>query len=272
MSTPSLPPLALASWQPTRDTLQGYVTILGRLRAGLTPPQPHWQHISVRVGTGGLTTTPLSLPDGGRLEMRLDLEQHSLIVDSRTSWQLALAGQPPQTLGETVIAKLAEEGWMPPIDAGTLSPDGAWDRQAIAAYWQALTFTHAVLAEFRAGLPGSTTPIQLWPHHFDLAVNWFSGRKVPGYDPEDLEWADEQMGFGFSTGDGGIPDPYYYVTAYPWPEAIVESPLPALAHWHREGWNGAVLRYDALLAASDPSRLLLSFLRRAQEAGAACMI
>jgi hypothetical protein len=272
MKTAPLPPLELAAWQPTRDTLQGYAKVLGHIRGHLTPPQPHWQHISLRVGSGGLTTTPMPLPDGGHMEMRLDLRQHRLVAnDGAAPWELVLGGRSPRAFGEAVAATLAQRGLALTRDLATGSSDSVYDRQAVEDYWQTLTFVEGVMTAFRAGLPGNPTPIQLWPHHFDLAVTWFSGRKVPGYDPDDVEWADEQMGFGFSTGDGGIPDPYFYVTAYPWPEVIAETPLPAPAYWHREGWNGAVLHYKGLLTVPDPGSLLLAFLRTTQAAGAICM-
>ena len=271
MMTSPLPRLELAAWQPTRDTLQGYAKVLGRIRAALTPPQPHWQHISLRVSPDGLTTTPMPLPKGGHMEMLLDLRQHRLLVGGDAAWELPLAGQSPRAFGEAVAAMLAQQELTLAIDLATASSEGVYDRQAVEDYWQALTFVHGVMAQFQAGLPGMATPIQLWSHHFDLAVTWFSGRKVPGYDPENLEWADEQMGFGFSTGDGGIPDPYFYVTAYPWPDAIVQNPLPVPATWHSEGWNGAVLLYEGLPGTSDPERLLLDFLRTSQAAGAALM-
>ena len=43
-------------------------------------------------------------------------------------------------------------------------------------------------------------PVVLWPHHFGLAVLWFSGHPAPDQDPANAEYADEQMNFGFSTG------------------------------------------------------------------------
>ncbi len=271
MKTSLLPRLELAAWQPTRDTLQGYAKVLGRIRAALTPPQPHWQHISLRVSPDGLTTTPMPLPEGGRMDMLLDLRQHRLVVGGGAPWELQLAGQSPHAFGEAVAAMLAQQGLALALDLATARTDGVYDRGAVEDYGRALTFVHGVMAQFQAGLPGKATPTQLWPHHFDLAVTWFSGRKVPGYDPDDHEWADEQMGFGFSTSDGGIPDPYFYVTAYPWPEAIVQTPLPVPATWHSEGWNGAVLLYEALLGTPDPERLLLDFLRTTQAAGSAQM-
>jgi hypothetical protein len=141
----------------------------------------------------------------------------------------------------------------------------------VRSFWRTLAQIDAVLKEFRAGLRRESSPVQLWPHHFDLALNWFSGRLVPDQDPDDAEYADEQMNFGFSTGDEGIPEPYFYVTAYPVPAGWMEATLPDEAYWQAAGWTGAVLPYGAVSAAADGRRLLLSFLMKLQEAGAALM-
>jgi len=43
-------------------------------------------------------------------------------------------------------------------------------------------------------------PVVLWLHHSDLADLWFSDHLLPGQDPANVEYADEQMNLGFSTG------------------------------------------------------------------------
>ena len=129
----------------------------------------------------------------------------------------------------------------------------------------------AVFKRFKGTLREETGPVQLFPHHFDLSMNWFSGRLVPGVDPADEESADEQMNFGFVTGDEGIPDSYFYATAYPQPEGLTDQPLPDGAVWQTEGFNGAVMMYETVVAASDPEGLLLQFLQAAQRAGSALM-
>jgi hypothetical protein len=129
----------------------------------------------------------------------------------------------------------------------------------------------AVLKTFKGGLREETSPVHVFPHHLDLAMNWFSGRLVPGADPSDEERADEQMNFGFVTGDGSISEAYVYATAYPAPGGWADLTLPAGAYWHKEGWTGAILPYAALCDAEDASALLLTFLCEVQRHGAKAM-
>jgi hypothetical protein len=86
----------------------------------------------------------------------------------------------------------------------------------------------AALACLAAHEPAAS-PRRVWPHHFDLAtlVELGEGRS---------------LGFGMSPGDGSYDEPYFYATPWPYPPSDATLPeLPSGAHWHREGWTGAVL-------------------------------
>lgn len=278
MSHSIFPALALAEWQPTRDTLQIYSKVLGKIRRALTPPQKHWWHISLRVVPQGLTTTPIPLSDAdddATFEMILDLQQGQLIVTTSRngSWRTPLAGQSAKEFCDMTLAALGRMGIAVEIDRSLFADESARVFEVAAAknYGQVAVNIDRVLKQFKAELPGETGPVQLWPHHFDLSLLWFSGRKVPGVDPAEEENADEQMNFGFSTGDEGLPEPYFYITAYPWPVGITDAPLPAGAVWHTESWKGALLRYDTLLGTNQPEEKLLAYLRAAYQAGSSLM-
>ncbi|MEM9459305.1 MAG: hypothetical protein AAGF11_34315 [Myxococcota bacterium] len=114
---------------------------------------------------------------------------------------------------------------------------------------------HAVVAE----IPGMG-PVHCWPHHFDTASLHV------------LEGEGESMrsvGVGLSPGDGGYPEPYVYVT--PWPYPAGELPVLPWGHWHTEGWTGAVLRGSDLLREPESTRStrLMEMIRVAHRVGAA---
>ena len=274
MTQYSFPPLSLAGWQATRDTLHRYAQVLGKIRRALTPRQKHWWHISLRATATGLTTTPV--PAGSMtFEMELDLLRHRLAVDTSLgqAWHNPLRGQSATTFCAEALAMLNCLGIQPAIDRSLFesTQPGAHDVAAVERFWQALSQVDALLKRFKGELREETSPVQLWPHHFDLSLVWFSGRLVPGVDPGDEEMADEQMAFGFSTGDETIPEPYFYVTAYPLPPALPEADLPYGVVWQTEGFQGAVLRYESLVGAEAPGEMLLTYWRDLQQAGARLM-
>ena len=91
---------------------------------------------------------------------------------------------------------------------------------------------------------------------------------MPDVDPADAENADEQMNFGFVTGDGSVAEAYFYATAYPSPDDLTQGELPEDAYWHTEGFTGAVMPYAAIAETTDGRARLLDFLSVAQQAGA----
>lgn len=266
-------PLPLTSWHPTRDTLHTYARLTGQIRRALTPPQKHWWHSSLRASACGLTTTPMAAEDR-TCELTLDLTSHDLTVTTSKGdwWDVPLEGQSTRELSAGVLTILETIGVKPAIERQPFKTESTnpYDVDAVETYWQALSQIDLLLKRFRAELREETSPVQLWPHHFDLALVWFSGRRVPDADPENAEEADEQMGFGFSTGDDQFAEPYFYVTAYPWVEGLAQTQLPAGARWQQQGWRGAVLP-ACQLSESDPQEHLLAFWRTAQAAGAARM-
>jgi hypothetical protein len=274
MAQRRFPPLPLAEWRDTRDTIHHYSQVLGAVRRSLMPPQKHWWHISLRAAAVGLTTTPI--PAGGMtFEMLLDLTTHELGISTSEGdwWDMSLRGQSVHQFYRDTLEALRTLGIQIEIDSKKFEDRErrTYDTIAVEDYWQALSQIDILLKQFKGELRQETSPVQLWPHHFDLSLVWFSGRLVPGQDPNDPENADEQMGFGFSTGDEGIREPYFYVTAYPWPEGLEATELPPGAYWNTDGWNGAVLPYAELVGAPDADNKLLGFWRAAHGAGAARM-
>jgi hypothetical protein len=264
------PPLVLADWQATRDTVHSYAEVLGAVRGALSANQKHSGHRSLLAAAAGLTTTPI--PSGPQtFELLLDLAGHRLAISTShgRAWEHRLRGQSQAAFLDEVTGALATLGINTNLDRNQYghAAAGVYDVAAVERFWAALSQIDQVLKRFRGELRGETSPVQLWPHHMDLAMLWFSGRRVPGHETEKPALADEQMNFGFSTGAGGIPEPYFYITAYPLPDGLGATPAPAGAEWHTEGWQGAVMLYSKLVGAPDAEERLLAYLRTYQAAG-----
>jgi hypothetical protein len=100
----------------------------------------------------------------------------------------------------------------------------------------------SVLEQLRADEPeGNSSLVQLWPEHFDLAIELGSG-------PDGT-----RANFGASPGDDGHPEPYFYVG--PW-SAEVSGEL-----WNATGFRGAELTYSELIAADEQRSTALDFMR-----------
>ena len=270
-----LPDMSLQAWRPTRDSLHQLARILGKLRGHAMPRSKHWWHITLQVTARGLTTTPFPC-SGNYLELSLDLVAHSLVIESSDGWRVTrpLIGQTEAGLCRWITDSLsvADAG----LDAELLAAFDnqqalSYDSAAIDRFRRTINWVNGAFRAFKGGLRQETGPVQIFPHHMDLSMNWFSGRRVPGVDPADEEAADEQLNFGFVTGDNSIPDAYFYVTAYPAPAGWINLELPQGAYWHTQGWTGAILPYAAVVASDMSLELLLGYLQTLQAHGADLM-
>ena len=273
-----LPPLILKDWRETRDILQKYAQMIGTIREKMSTPHPHWWHISLRVSDRGLITTPIPKnknTPGQTFEIILDLKNHHLIIESnfREAMRIKLTGQSLCALCEETCSLLTDIGVVLPIDKEKFADgkSGKYDESAASDYWSLLEEINRITNKFRSELSGERCPVQLWPHHFDLSMSWFSGRLVPGKDPDDVESSKEQMMFGFSTGDDAIVDAYFYITAFPVPDGLQNLQISENAKWNTNGFQGSVMKYESFAGASNPEEKLLTYFRTFQKAGAGLM-
>src|ERR1022692_173128 len=76
------PGASYEQWRATCDTLHAHTQVLGKLAAGLAPPEPQLQHAALRLTARGWETAPLPAPDGsGSLVVALDLRSHEAVVE-----------------------------------------------------------------------------------------------------------------------------------------------------------------------------------------------
>ena len=276
MTTRLFPPLDDPVLPGTRDALHAYAAVLGKWLTTSRSPRKHWWQGSLLPSVGGLTTGVLyGVID---YEIELDLLLGRLRVRTSEGAELVepLRGQAAAELARGISSFLTSNGideqHTPSDDAyaDTQSHTGTYSAacaRTVARAWSSIAST---LEELRAGIREETSAIHLWPHHFDLSMVWLPGDKLPGQDPlslEAAETADKQMNFGFTLGDNTIAEPYFYVTAYPPPDAPPALPLPEGAVWQTEGFTGVTLRYRRLMTTADPRRFLLDLWRDLLSAG-----
>ena len=259
MITPRFPQLDAGAITETRDALHAYARVMGGWLASIRTKRKHWWHASLRPSLTGLTSGVVHAD--ADFELQLDFISSQLRVRTpEKRFGKDLSGQPAADVAAWLDDTLAGIG----VDASQAPGDKVRGDDSFTAYsteqaahlQQALASVTAALENFRAGIREETSPIQVWPHHFDLSMIWLPGPKVPDQDPANEEYADKQMNFGFVFGDESFAEPYFYVTAYPLPDALPNVQLPAGTTWKSEGFSGAVLLYKDLVEVSDPAAYL----------------
>jgi len=117
----------------------------------------------------------------------------------------------------------------------------AIDRDALEELGRWYTNAEAFCRSMTRAVAGAS-PVRCWPHHFDIAT--LITFDVDKSDPDKAR----SVGFGLSPGDGAYDEPYFYLNPWPRPGAAAPPALDGGAHWHTEGWFGAVLPASALPA------------------------
>ncbi|HSD73802.1 MAG TPA: DUF5996 family protein, partial [Steroidobacteraceae bacterium] len=180
-----LPQLRTSAWSATRDALHAYAQVAGAIRTAFAPPEKHWYHVSLRAAASGLTTTPVPAT-AGTLEITLECatSQWLITTSEGSRWQIPLRGQSASALFADTAALLARLGARARIDQKQFGrqPWRDYDPGAASRYWRVLSWVDAQFKQFKATQRVETSPVQLWPHHFDIALLVFSGRQIPGQD------------------------------------------------------------------------------------------
>ena len=243
-------------WEPTRATLHNYSHVLGAIARAHAIPHPKWWHISLKVVPTGLITDSMPLPNGDRFWLRMDLVEHGAWVEASSGVKRHVSMQDGLTgsqFGDAVLQLVSGLGLEGDYLREKFDSDEVrgYDPAAAELYFAALSRIEHNLELHRVALDGSVGPLQIWPHGFDLAFEWFGA-------------GDAQLNLGFYAAGR----PYFFSNPSPFDSDLTAHDLPPPATWHSEGWEGTILYYDDLLETDDPGGVLLEYARAVYELAA----
>ena len=275
------PAVSYDGWRATCDTLHSHTQVLGKLAAGLAPPEPELQHAALRLTARGWETAPLPAPDGsGALVVALDLRRHLVLVEHSAGPSDQIALTPDRPVGDVTRDVLAAVGrlggpvqidptpqevpWTAPLDSDT--EHAHYDPDEAARYFAAATQAALVLAAYRAPYRGRSTPVNAWWGSFDLAVSLFSGESAdPPSDDFIMRNAmdAQEVAVGWWPGDARYPKAAFYAYAHPAAEGFSRGTLaPAAARWD-PALGEYILDWDDVRSEPDPHAVALEFARSA---------
>jgi len=276
------PALPLEEWKQTCDTLHLWTQVPGKVRLALSPEEPEWQQVVLYVTSRGLTTGPV--PFGERtFEIAFDFLAHKVTIwtSDGPMREIALVPQSVAAFYATMLKALNGLGIvvqlnpMPqevpnPIPLNEDTTHAAYDRTAIAKFWQILSRVDMVLREHRAPFRGRQTLVQFFWGTFDLAYARFSGRPValpPNANLMMRKGGDaEEVCAGFWFGDDRLPEPAFYCYTYPKQDGLENAKVrPAAASWNKD-LGEFILRYEDVRTSASPRAAILDFLQSTFEA------
>ncbi len=284
-TAPAFPPIPLADWVHTKETLHRFPQIVGKIRLDQAPWRNHWWHVPFHVTGRGITTRPMG--EDPIFAVDFDFVDHRLLVRRATGHTVSfpLAEQSVAAFHDRTFAALAASGISATIRADPFDlPDAtpfaediahaSYNPFSVNRYWQVLAQVSLVLEEFAGRSYAKTSPVHHFWHTFDLAVTRFSDKAVDLPLTVDTvtrkAYSHEVISFGFWFGDDTVSAPTFYSYTAPEPAELPAQRLrPERACWlPSRGSHIAVLDHDDARAAPDTRATILDFFESAYEAGA----
>jgi len=273
------PALPLASWRDTRDTLQLWTQMVGKVRLELTPVNNHWWNVPLYVSPCGLTTSPI--PYGRRsFEVEFDFLHHQLRVTTNDGEAKKIPLR-PQSVAEfyakfMALLKAMEIDvriWKMPVEIPGAIPfdqdrtHASYDPRSVGKFWRILVSVDQVFQRFRSRFIGKSSPVHFFWGSFDLAVTRFSGRRAPERRDADPvlrkimreAYSHEVSSAGFWLGGGEVDDAAFYCYAAPQPEGFEKQAVKPVGAFYHEQMGEYILRYEDVRCASSPTATLLDF-------------
>jgi hypothetical protein len=208
----------------------------------------------LKVQEDGASTDPIPHPKSADVTFQLLMNLRTHAVDISTSEGevrgLGMAdGLSSTEFGNRLLSMIGELGIEAEFERDQYENEEPrfYDPEAAKAYRVILLKTFQILELHKAGLTGKTGPIQLWPHNFDLAFEWFGTRLVRHGEDDGLP---SQINFGLAPGDDSHEEAYFYSNPWPFQESLTDHELPSGAQWFTESWKGTLLPY-AEIAGDD---------------------
>jgi len=283
------PALPEAAWGETRDTLQLWMQIVGKVRLALMPPINHTWSVTLYPTIRGVTTLPM--PHGTRmLQIDFDFIDHVLLLRVSDGGCITLPLKPMTVAAfyQQFMAALNDlqtpiHIWHMPVEIANPVPfdadhtHKAYDPEYVHRFWRILLQTTRVFMTFRARFTGKVSQIHLFWGALDLACTRFSGRPAPEHPSmpglcdrvvRDA-YSHEVSSCGFWPGAPGI-EPFFYSYAYPEPPGYAETSIAPAQGGFNKNFGEFILPYDALRSSADPDAALLQFLQSTYEAAANC--
>jgi hypothetical protein len=283
------PSIPVADWQDTRDTLQLYTQVVGKVRLANEAPLNHWWNTTLYLTARGLTTSLMPHPTGPAFEIDFDFLDHRLevITVAGGTRVLALAPRPVADFYDAVMEMLDDLGvgtqiWPVPVEIPGAIPftddrvHASYDPDAVRRFWLALVEMDRVFNVFRARFVGKSSPVHVFWGALDLASTRFSGRTapphpggVPNCGPHVMweAYSHEVSSAGYWPGAPGE-EGVFYSYAYPDPPGYRDIPIPVDGARWDESLSEFVVPYELVRNAADPDAVLLDFLQLTYEAAA----
>jgi hypothetical protein len=254
----SFPGLDESSFIKTRRRIHSVAKVIGKFRETLVKLIAKNDNLWLSVVEQGFCTPPMN--DFNELEIGCNIEKMIVeIADSTGKYEaININGKTAGVLCNELKDILNSRfGVSTELDSAGFDTSNVIEVDILNAKEfsaQFINYSKLLYGFYKTISSGVKTQICLWPHHFDNAFKWFSGRVIG--DDEEL------MGIGVSNGDETYELPYVYMTLYPPLRKTNTLEIAEGATLHDHEWTGLILPYESVMekkSAEEQSALINNF-------------
>ena len=277
------PPLALADWEATKDTLHLWTQIVGKIRHANSPLVNHFWNVTLYVSARGLTTSAMPY-DKGVFEIEFDFVDHNLLIKTSEGAieKIKLEPKSVKYFYKEVMEKLnslginAEIRHLPDEIPNAIPFDEdethkSYDAEYAKRFWQILLQINKIFWEFRSPFIGKVSPVHFFWGSFDLAVTRFNGEIAPPRENADAitreAYSHANISHGFWAGGNGM-EAAFYAYAAPEPEGLKTAQVKPEKAFYSQEMKEFFLMYDDVRTAENPKKTLMDFLNSTYDAAA----
>lgn len=277
------PPLPLAEWQGTYETLHRWTQIVGKVKLELSPFLNELWEVALQLNPRGLTTGIVPSATGV-FEASFDFLDHKVRIRTSEGGVKTLQLRPRsvadfyaefmaalQALGITVsITPVPDEvPYRTPFDKDILH--ASYDADQVQRWWRIMVQVSKAFERHRSPFVGKSSPVQFFWGSFDLNLTRFSGKPAvpPRGVPLFMRLAEdqEQVAAGFWPGDERLGGPALYSYTYPEPPGLKTASVRPSPAYYNTDLGEFLLPYEDVRLAEAPEAMMLEFLESTYEAG-----
>jgi hypothetical protein len=242
------PRLSLAEWVDTRDTLQLWGQIVGKLKVELAPFQNQLWHTALALSARGLTTG--SIPFGGGVfQVDFDFIDHNVDIATSAGGRKSIPLYPRSVasfyneflsclmaLGIDVRINPMSQELPVVISCAEDTFHASYDPDPVNRWWRIATSSATVMWRHRSRFTGKASPVHFFWGGFDLTATRHNGEPniVPPQSGYIYRVAENEKNWagGFWTGGGPLDDLAYYAYMVPKPDGLESAKVePDAAYW-----------------------------------------
>lgn len=244
----------LKNFYETKETIHGYAKAIAMVPRALIKNHHMWWHASLVIAENGFVTQIIEIKKGTYLYFMIDLCRHqiSVYIDEKVKYAIPIDGKlTGEKLGKILIDYLSREFDIDPhtFDKTQLlkTSNSKYNPEKGKLIFDTFSKIEKVFIKHVNLLPEITGPIQIWPHNFDMAVEWYLPSIKNSNESEHISVSSPQINLGFILGDGTHPEPYFYSNPRPFTlKRLSQNNLPHGAVWFDADWQGSLLPYEKM--------------------------